>query len=216
MKKVKLITCGVAAALAMVGTSSADLSFSLDSSSGLFVLPHPTPPTTLPQDSWYQVWWSAGSVAPVAGDVQLSTAQFSTVGLQESMSGHWLIQQGGTPTVAGFPANSVTIQAGNGLVGGADISDGYLYAIVYHETMAPGIGAAALYSEIQDTSAMQTYTPPGAAPPASNPVDQIDFAGASTVDDGTHNEVIANVPEPGTMALFALGIATIAWRRRKK
>jgi hypothetical protein len=228
MKTVKLITCGVAAALAMVGTSSADLSFSLNSSSGVFINPHPT---VLPADSWYQLWWSADATTIMSlnsGDIQVDTATFTSLNaVDPGGSGDYLLMQGGTPGVAGFPGNTVTGQAGNSDVGGADIHSGFIYAILYYDgspaksstdglATAPTIGASALYSEIQDTSAMQSYTPPGAVPPASNPVDQIDFAGGPVIDDGSHFEVIDNVPEPGTMALFALGVATIAWRRRKK
>ena len=230
MKIAKYITCGMAAALVMVGTVNADISYALSSSAAIFINPWPN---GLPADSWYQTWWSADAITIETingGDVQASTAAFTTLGgidpASVNGSGDYLVGQGGTPGTFGFVPTKVAGIATDALVGGNDVDAGFMYAIVYYDTIVPKgsttglatpppIGASALFSETKMTADMLPFT--GTPPPPNDPAQGLDFGGSPTIDDGTHGEVIADVvPEPGTMALFALGIATIAWRRRKK
>ena len=232
MKIVKSLTFGIAAALAMVGTLNADVSYALNSSAGVT-----SSSGFLTADHWYQVWWSADTTTIFdmnAGDVQVGTAGFTTLGSVDpaslNSSGDYLVLQGGTPGGAGFAGSSVAATVSNADVGGNNVDLGTMYAILYYEPVvpkgsttglatAPPVGASAMFSEIKLVSTMLTYVNGSPAPPANTDASKLDFpgTGSNNIDDGSHSEVIADVvPEPGTMALFALGIATIAWRRRKK
>ncbi|MDE0839995.1 MAG: hypothetical protein OSB41_13210, partial [Kiritimatiellae bacterium] len=103
MKTAKSLTLGIAAALVMVGTVNADISYSISSTSAIFIAPSPN---ALPVDSWYQVWWSIDAITIAdgnSGDVQVGQAQNSSLGSQDTLgSGDYLVAQGGTPGAFGF------------------------------------------------------------------------------------------------------------------
>ncbi|MDA1043665.1 MAG: PEP-CTERM sorting domain-containing protein [Verrucomicrobia bacterium] len=216
MNKKLFVVVTMVLAVATAGSLKADLSYALTSSAGVFVLPHPSPPTTLPSSSMFQVWWSLDAITMFdspGGNVSLASAQATILGTVDAGSSDILLRQGVTTAVAGFAVASLAFTASDSDVGGADVNAGFLYSILYATQSTPIIGTALAYSEIQDTSAMTDYDPPAPAPPASAEVDKIDFVGGPVIDDGSHSQV---VPEPSTVALFALGLVTIAWRRWKK
>ncbi|MFT5241493.1 MAG: hypothetical protein ACI9OU_002482, partial [Candidatus Promineifilaceae bacterium] len=162
MKIAKSLTFGIAAALAMVGTLNADVSYALDSSAGVF-----TSGGALPANQWYQVWWSADTTTIFdmnAGDIQVSTAGFTTLGSVDPASlngsGDYLVLQGGTPFGAGFAGSTVNATVSNAEVGGNNVDLGTMYAILYYDTSgptAPTVGASAMFSEIKLVSTMLTF-----------------------------------------------------------
>jgi hypothetical protein len=222
--KIKILAT-VAMALFMTSATSSRADFllyNLVSPNGIFAA---SEVGQLPADSWYQIWWSAdGDIAGTGtmfgapdGDIEVASATATSPGTVDTRSSDILLFAGQTTDPGGFSAGAKSFSDHDDAdVGGADIHSGWLYAILYHNDTVPGpptepvaVGTHALYSDIVDASTIETT---GGVP---GPPTEIGWQTIQIIDDGSNSEVIDNVPEPGTMALFALGLATIAWRRRK-
>jgi hypothetical protein len=176
--------------------------------------------TGLPAGSSFQLFWSADAAYGTGGTIGETDANL-TSGL--TSFGDYVIFSGTTtadPGVDGYGGWTANVPTGtitDAMVGGNTVSSGYVYGYVYYDQNSSGTvnnGDYYAYSPI--------YGPPtpvwgdaGAALPP--PPDTIDFAplqepNVGLIVDGRY----VVVPEPATMALFGIGMLTVAIRRRRK
>lgn len=163
----------------------------------------------LPAGYSYQIWWSADAAYGNGGVIDESTAGLTTGG---QANGDYVLWHGDTDTDGGW-----FIQADNtgnrtdANVGNNVISDGYVYGYLY-DSAAPVGGTPFMMTQIYGPTTTGAWGNPLAAQPP--PPDVIDFAPQQGSIMGDSVNFV--VPEPGTMALFGLGMLTIAARRRRQ
>ena len=177
----------------------------------------------LPSSSLVQLIWSADQNLPAAAfsTADASAADKSAVG---GAANDYLIWHGLTPSTGGWTGDLT----GGGLifdntyVGGQNINNGYLYAVVY-ATQTPGIGTYYGYTQWANVGGNSTAPLPDASNPL-NPVAQIDASptGERLVLDKSYaantlggNQVVA-VPEPSTIGLLLVGAGLVAFRRMRR
>lgn len=175
-----------------------DIAFNAVATQGVFT----ETAAPLPSGSLYQFWWSIDAVLPI--EIVVGMATFNTIG--SAFGGDYLLDVGATPTDYGFASLTFIGQFSDSDVGGNTISDGYVFGVVYNSTPG-GVGEDDYYalSPIVGNSWGNAGTTPPPTP------DKVDFAPSSP---NTMNAQV--VPEPGTLALFGLGILTIVARRRRR
>jgi len=122
--------------------------------------------------------------------------------------GDYVLWSGTTPDAGGWNSPAATgVLTDAAINNSAAISSGYVYVYVYQDS-APAVGDSYVRSSI--------YGPPWGNPPptGTDSPNVIDLApdDVSAPILGTYHVV----PEPGTMALFGLGMLTLAARRRRK
>ncbi len=202
MKMMKLMVvmgalCGTASM-----ASAASISLSLLTSQGLFMDAGLT--TLVPAGAYYQVYWSADSTYG-GNSILESDADLGVDGTTPASFGDYVIFTGNTDIDGGLSSPVATGALGNSAVGGSTISSGFVYMYVY-EDGSPDVGDSYVRSEVYGN----TWGDPGAALPP--PPDAIDVAATEPAVMGS----FFVTPEPGTMALFGIGILTMAARRRRK
>ncbi len=181
------------------------ISLNITSTEGLWV--DSVGGTLLPAGSYYQIWWSVDAAYANGGVVDEAMIGVTQGG---TLYGDYVLWSGTTPDEGGFAGLYPTGTLTDAMVGGNTISDGYVYGYVY-ETGAPSAGDAYLMTQIYGPSTTGPWGNAGAALPP--PPNEIDFAPSQGGVMGDSVNFV--VPEPGTMALFGLGLLTIAARRRR-
>lgn len=204
----KLAKCfSLAVAISAIGgvAMAHPISLEIEAANGMFMDVGQT--VLLPAGAYYQVWWSSDNAygADASGNVDLLTASQGTSGAIPSVYGDYVIWSGTTPLDGqwgGVSSSSGTLT--DAAVNNNVISSGFIYAYVY-EDGTPNIGDSFIRSpNIQGN----TWGDPSKAQP--DPSDLISLAPDTGNVFGTYHVV----PEPGSMALFGLGMLTIAVRRR--
>ncbi|MCE9615688.1 MAG: PEP-CTERM sorting domain-containing protein [Lentisphaerae bacterium] len=171
--------------------------------------------TYIPQDAFYQVWWSptqdyadtADQTGASPGQLDPATALL-TKGSGPSLYGDYVLRSGADMPQAGSWGGSDAYQRYETTdVGGAQPSSGFVYVYVY-DSNTPTVGSSYIRSQIYPLPATTWSDPdnPLLTPPT------IDLAPEQPALMGTHFVV----PEPASMALFGIGMLTIAARRRRK
>lgn len=159
----------------------------------------------LPAGSSFQLIWSTDATYESSGvsaaDATLSSGQMST--------GDYVIYSGTTDIPGGWAVDEITPDIPNSSVGGNSAHTGFVYGYAYFDVDSNGVDASDQYvrSPIFGNSWTDTT-------PEDNIPDQINFSSGAGAVTGTSGLVVT--PEPGTMALFGLGMLTMAARRRRK
>lgn len=187
--------------------------------------------TFLPAGAIWQLWMSndngAGQtlITLAGGNVDIDTVTGRSNGYLDPATQDRLVAQGVTadsgggiftPLPAADASNIGRADSFDAL--DSDVNNGFIYALMINLTgTAPAgtltVGDWVNWGVVANLSAANDGNLSG-IPPTPSTYDMTGgFASASgpLVIDGS----FVVTPEPGTFALFALGLATIAWRRRK-
>jgi len=148
-----------------------------------------------------QLIWSADNIADAA-----------TFGAANYVSGDdtWLadftITEGGNTSVWGDFVAPLYDD------GGTTASGGYIYARIF-ENAAPQVNDYYYWGPVVVALDRDPVGPPADSPQTYQM--NRDLSNGDAID-GTYGAQVVPVPEPGTMALFAIGVATLAASRRRR
>ncbi len=220
----------VAAASVAASSVSADLIINLTNSFGAAT--DDPPSVFLPTGAMWQLWYSndtdAGGGETLMsfndgtnpnGWVNQSTFNQS-VGFQDAHTSDFLIAMGTTAAAGGGAVAPLNGGSNIEVVDSIDtddssVSDGFFYALFVDIASAGNTGAIDAGDSIGYgvivASPIGNPGTIGGGPAAPTPGFMNIDGGSTIIVDGSFQAT----PEPGTFALFALGLATIAWRRRK-
>jgi len=194
---------GAVAVLALCSSAAMAHPISLNITGGFGLWTDTFGGNLLPAGAYYQVWWSSDQAYLAEPSVNESVATLST---GQNTSGDYVLASGSTPNLGGWGSPQSLGQLTDANVGGSTISDGYIYMFVYQDG-TPQAGDSYVRTSIYG-NAWGDPTAPQPPPPDSIPA-------SSTTEDGVFGTYFV-VPEPGTLALFGIGMLTIAARRRKR
>ena len=214
----RCITLAVIGAVALTcGLANADIGIDLKDSNNI----QSTAGTWLAAGAYVQLIWSADAVYSGFGGggsgIDQTSASASS-GTYLSQYGDYVLWAGVTPDLGGWYTAITDLdgnnQYANSDVGGANINSGYVFAYVY-------IDGTPAQGEIFARSTMiGDGTPSGLSDISVLPPDELDVAPSATLvlDTGPSGgfTVQPDIPEPGTLALFGLGLLTLAVRRKRR
>ena len=209
---------GLVTILAAPAAKASYSEFALASFSGLWVDAAMT--TLLPAGAFFQIWWAPsgnagmyhdGTTGPGAGTIDPATASIRS---GAAGGGLYVLQSGFTPIAGGF-GGGLSNQFDDGDVGGAGGSfaifpGGEAWMYVY-EDATPDPGDIYVRGKVI-TGGLNDTDPLGAAALPQN----LDASAGEPEAGKFENSPHVVTPEPGTMALFALGLITVVASRRRR
>jgi len=209
MKFTKLTTAIAGLCVVASMASAYPISLNIFATQGIWTDAALDPNTDLlPAGAYYQVYWSQDA-AYGSTDVNAVDANLGANGLVPATFGDYVLFTGFTDVDGGFSGPIPTGVLDNNDVGVVNtISSGYVYAYVYQDG-TPNVGDSFVKSPIFGPPNPTWGDASAALPP---PPDTIDIAPSTPNILGT----FFVVPEPASMALFGVGMLTMAMRRRNK
>jgi len=203
MKTAKILAGVVAVTCIGASVASAyPIALSIFGQQGLF---ESDASTLLPAGAYYQVYWSADNV--YGTDTTITEPDADLAAGNYASFGDYVLFTGTTPDDGGWSGPTTATGPLDPNLGGPAVSSGYVYVYVYQGGTAD-VGDSYLRSPIYGNTWTDASQDPTPLP------DNVDIAPSSGNNMGSF--FVVAVPEPATMALFGIGMLTVAIRRRRK